>query len=126
MMATADIVNGAPVVVAGLTNRTAGSSNRRGAGTSQSFSDHIATNGSLDLEVGRPIRGGHPRALARGVGQRLPGLVRPAKLEDADANHQNNRQRDCRFEENRAALLPGTTRGAGLRHLACLSRGVLA
>ena len=57
--------------------------------------------------VGRAADRGDPRALARGVGQHLPGLVGAAELEDADANHQDDRQRDCRLEESRAALTAG-------------------
>ena len=134
MMATADIVSGAPVVDAGLTNRTAGSSkmkengywivtsvpvfesegdlpvdrDRRGAGVPESFGRHIGAHGGLDLEVGRAADHGDARAFARGIRQQLPGLVRPAELEDANANHQDNGQRDCGLEKSRAALVLDT------------------
>ena len=47
---------------------------------------------------------GHARALARGVGQDLPGLVRAAELEDAHRDEQQHRDRDRRFEQRGAAF----------------------
>jgi len=59
---------------------------RRGAGIAQSFGRHVGAHGGFDLEVCRGAGHGDARAFARGVCQHLPGLIRPAELEDAEAH----------------------------------------
>ena len=52
---------------------------------------HVFADAGLD-EAGRRVgQHRHARALAGGVGQNLPGLIRAAELEDTDRDEQQHR-----------------------------------